>query len=114
MSTSAQSRPIRQIVHVIGDGCAALSLAARADEMPNHRLTLAHPDGAPPRQDHIWGFWQIPGLEGRQNLPVIDGLAGASQRLKVKLCWRRRNTPITPFIATGGSHIALIWPMDTG
>ena len=63
MSASAQSRPARQIVHVIGDGCAALSLAARADEMPNHRLTLAHPDGAPPRQDHIWGFWQIPGLE---------------------------------------------------
>ena len=68
MSTRAQSRPIRQIVHVIGDGCAALSLAARADEMPNHRLTLAHPDGAPPRQDHIWGFWQIPGLESAAEL----------------------------------------------
>ena len=68
MSTSAQSRPIRQIVHVIGDGCAALSLAARADEMPNHRLTVAHPDGAPPRQDHIWGFWQIPGLESAAEL----------------------------------------------
>ena len=68
MSASAQSKPIRQIVHVIGDGCAALSLAARADEVPNHRLTLAHPDGAPPRQDHIWGFWQIPGLEGAAEL----------------------------------------------
>ena len=63
MSASAQARQIRQIVHIIGDGCAALSLAARADEMPYHRLTLAHPENAPPPQDHIWGFWKIAGLE---------------------------------------------------
>ena len=68
MSVSAQSKPIRQIVHVIGDGCAALSLAARVDQMPHHRLTLVHPDGAPPRQDHIWGFWQIDGLEAAAEL----------------------------------------------
>lgn len=68
MSVSTQSVPIRQIVHVIGDGCAALSLAARAGEMPHHRLTLTRPDGAPPRQDHVWGFWQITGLESAAKL----------------------------------------------
>jgi len=68
MSASAKPKHIRQIVHIIGDGCAALSLAARADEMPHHRLTLAHPENAPPPQDHIWGFWKIAGLEAAANL----------------------------------------------
>jgi lycopene beta-cyclase len=50
-------------VHIIGDGCAALSLAARADELPLHLMTVVTPDGAPETKDHIWGFWWINGLD---------------------------------------------------
>ena len=114
MSASAQSKPIRQIVHVIGDGCAALSLAARADEVPHHRLTLARPMGRRHGRIISGDFGKFLGWRGRQNLLVIDGLAGASQRLKVKLCWHRRNMPITPYIAAGGNLIALIWLVAMG
>ena len=55
-------------VHVLGDGCAALSLAARADELANHKLTLVRPQGAPPETDHIWGFWDGPGLAAASSL----------------------------------------------
>jgi lycopene beta-cyclase len=53
----------KQFVHLIGDGCAALSLAARADELPMHLMTVVTPDGAPETKDHIWGFWWINGLD---------------------------------------------------
>jgi lycopene beta-cyclase len=53
----------KQAVHIIGDGCAALSLAARADELPQHQLTVVRPEGAPKSKDHIWGFWRINGLD---------------------------------------------------
>ena len=43
-------------VSVIGAGCAGLSLAARAAELPNHRISLIAPHGDMPA-DHIWGFW---------------------------------------------------------
>ena len=56
-------------VQVLGDGCAALSLAARADELAGHRLTLVRPQGAPPEIDHLWGFWDGP------NLTAASGLA---------------------------------------
>ena len=46
-----------QEIRILGDGCAALSLAARANELPGHRITLVRPDGAPPESEHIWGFW---------------------------------------------------------
>ena len=52
----------RQQVRILGDGCAALSLAARADELAGIDLHLVRPEGAPPESDHIWGFWDAPGL----------------------------------------------------
>ena len=54
---------IKQEIHIIGNGCSALSLAARADELPKHQLTIVSPSGAPKSQDHIWGFWYVEGLE---------------------------------------------------
>ena len=55
-------------VRVLGDGCAALSLAARADELAGHRLTLVRPQGAPPETDHVWGFWDGPSLAAASRL----------------------------------------------
>jgi len=52
----------RQQVRILGDGCAALSLAARAGELVAHDLHLVRPEGAPVEIDHIWGFWDAPGL----------------------------------------------------
>ena len=48
--------------HVIGDGCSAMMLASRADELQGHNITLVKPDGAPPAKDHMLGFWNTPGL----------------------------------------------------
>lgn len=48
-------------VSVIGAGCAGLSLAARAAELPNHSISLIAPHGETPA-DHIWGFWAMPWL----------------------------------------------------
>jgi len=55
-------------VRVLGDGCAALSLAARADELAGHKLTLFRPQGAPQETDHIWGFWDGPNLAAASRL----------------------------------------------
>ena len=49
-------------VSVIGAGCAGLSLAARAAELPNHRISLIAPHGETPA-DHIWGFWAMTWLQ---------------------------------------------------
>ena len=46
---------------ILGDGCAALSLARYAEEIPECRMTLVRPEGAPPESDHIWGLWKTPG-----------------------------------------------------
>ena len=50
-------------VHVLGDGCAAMMLAARADELGAQTLSIVRPDGAPEPKDHMLGFWATPGLE---------------------------------------------------
>ena len=63
MSIDTGTSNTKQVVHIIGDGCAALSLAARADELPLHLMTVVTPDGAPETKDHIWGFWWINGLD---------------------------------------------------
>jgi lycopene beta-cyclase len=63
MSNNLSSSSAKQAVHIIGNGCAALSLAARSDELPQHLLTVVTPDGAPVSKDHIWGFWQINSLD---------------------------------------------------
>ena len=49
-------------VSVIGAGCAGLSLAARAAELPGHKLSLivSKQDVA---DDHIWGFWAMEWLQ---------------------------------------------------
>ncbi len=57
-----------QAIYIIGDGCAGLSLAARARDLPDHQLTLIVPEGAPPPQEHIWGFWRLPGLDAAVGL----------------------------------------------
>ena len=49
--------------HVIGDGCSAMMVASRADELEGHNITLVRPDGAPPAKDHMLGFWNTPGLK---------------------------------------------------
>ena len=49
--------------HVIGDGCSAMMLASRADELKGHSLTLVKPDNAPPAKDHMLGFWNTHGLK---------------------------------------------------
>ena len=54
-------------IEIIGDGCAALSLAARASEL-NYSLTLIKPSDAPPTKDHVWGFWSDPLLRPAQKL----------------------------------------------
>lgn len=56
---SHKKKPVR----ILGDGCAALSLAARAGELPGHDITLVRPSGAPAPAEHIWGFWGGAGLE---------------------------------------------------
>ena len=68
MLSEAEKREIR----VLGDGCAALSLAARAAELPAHRITLVRPHNAPPETDHIWGFW------GGDDMQVAGDIARAS------------------------------------
>ena len=56
-------KPGKKPVRILGDGCAALSLAARADELPGHGITLVRPSGVPSPAEHIWGFWGGAGLE---------------------------------------------------
>ena len=63
MSADITTTITKQAVHIIGDGCAGLSLAARADELPQHQITVVRPEGAPASKDHIWGFWWINGLD---------------------------------------------------
>ena len=63
MSNRSSRKTNKQAIHIIGDGCSALSLGARADELPDHQLTIISPSGAPKTQDHIWGFWYIKELD---------------------------------------------------
>ena len=49
--------------HVLGDGCSAMMLASRADELEQHNLTLIRPQNAPASKDHMLGFWNTPGLK---------------------------------------------------
>ena len=54
-------------IEIIGDGCAALSFAARASEV-NGSVTLIKPNNAPPAKDHVWGFWSDPILQEAQKM----------------------------------------------
>ena len=50
-------------IAVIGDGCAGLSLAAKADLLPGYALAIVAPRLERPQQDHIWGMWQMDWLK---------------------------------------------------
>ncbi len=54
-------------IEIIGDGCAALSFAARAADV-NGSITLIKPHNAPPARDHVWGFWSDPLLQNAQTM----------------------------------------------
>ena len=54
-------------IEIIGDGCAALSFAARASEV-NGNVTLIKPNNAPPAKDHVWGFWSDQILQEPQKM----------------------------------------------
>ena len=60
---STSSEEAIRPVGVFGDGCAALSLAARARDLPGYSLTIYQPDSGGPEKDHIWGFWGTPHLD---------------------------------------------------
>ena len=49
--------------NILGDGIAAMMLASRAGELPEHEMTIVHPEGAPMLKDHMLGFWNMDGLE---------------------------------------------------
>ena len=55
-------------VGILGDGCAALSLAARARDLPGFSLTIYQTDRGVPETDHIWGFWDTPHLDRAAHL----------------------------------------------
>ena len=50
-------------IAVIGDGCAALSLASKADLLPKYQLHVIAPKMHLSEQDHIWGLWQMDWLQ---------------------------------------------------
>ena len=49
--------------NILGDGIAAMMLASRAGELPEHEMTIVHPEGAPMLKDHMLGFWNMDGIE---------------------------------------------------
>ena len=61
-SDPAQPRNLIPIA-VIGDGCAGLSLAAKADLLPGYALAIVAPRPEHPQEDHIWGMWQMDWLK---------------------------------------------------
>ena len=65
-------------VHVLGDGVAAMMLAARADELGAQTLSIVRPDGAPAPKDHMLGFWATPASRLPQSTPVTHGRPGRS------------------------------------
>ena len=45
----------RTPIAVLGNGCAAMSLAAQADRLSDYALRVIAPAGEGSSQDHIWG-----------------------------------------------------------
>ena len=46
-------------IALIGDGCAGLSLAAKAASLPEHTIHLFSPQANSNTPDHVWGYWQM-------------------------------------------------------
>ena len=78
-------------VSVIGAGCAGLSLAARAADLPGHRLSLIAPkqDDA---DDHIWGFGRWSGCNQRHQPRVNNGPIGRLSAMTSMFCITRHGT----------------------
>ena len=70
ISANNQKYNSRKSVHIIGDGCSALSLAARANLLPHHHINVISSSDVPKVKDHIWGFWRINGLETAESLAL--------------------------------------------
>jgi len=49
--------------HILGDGIAAMMLASRSGELPEHEISIVSPEAAPMSKDHTLGFWNMDGLE---------------------------------------------------
>lgn len=49
-------------IAIIGAGCASLSLAALANELPRTQLHIIEPS-YPAHADHVWGFWAMDWLD---------------------------------------------------
>ena len=49
--------------HILGDGIAAMMLASRSGELPEHEISIVSPEEAPMSKDHMLGFWNMNGLE---------------------------------------------------
>ena len=55
-------------IEIIGDGCAALSFAARAKDVHESNITIIKPNNAPESKDHVWGFWSDKSLKSASEL----------------------------------------------
>lgn len=55
-------------IAILGDGCAALSLARRSKELDDCQITIVRPTNAPQAKDHVWGFWSDPVLTPATNI----------------------------------------------
>ena len=97
-------------VRVLGDGCAALSLAARADELAGHRLTLVRPQGAPQETDHIWGFWDGPNLAAASRLARKRWHSWSIVTGRGKAVLRSQERPTPRFTGWTGRRIAVPRP----
>ena len=50
---------INKEINIIGDGCAALSLARLIRNLPNYKLNLFVGAKNKIHKDHFWGFWKV-------------------------------------------------------
>ena len=63
-------------IHVLGDGCAAMMLASRADELGDATLSIVRPDGAQLLGTTCLDFGPRQTFTLRPNRHVIHGPSG--------------------------------------
>ena len=68
MSNEPTSSLTKIPVAIIGDGCAGLSLAAKAESLPEHEMHVFSPQANAPNNDHVWGYWQMDWLQDIKQL----------------------------------------------
>ena len=59
MSNDGATAVSNVAIAVIGDGCAGLSFAAQSENLPNHTMHLFSPQPNSPKNNHVWGYWQM-------------------------------------------------------